>query len=283
MTIGHSHVASLKACAARATLLMAALLSASLFCGCGTREYISPKLPYAQLAIPYTATQLGRSTSLEVLNIARSPAYQFDPNQTREVLLTQGDTVISYSGRSADTRKTWLDMVAFDEYRMTARRKYFFCIDERAERAPGNLNASGSKSSGRLLFPPRRGILFDAQFVIDPEVLTTPYATQEAQLIAILQWLDAQFGRDVTALVGDPAAPAQGGEAIILSGDMVHQVFQGVLVQLHKSPGLAKDLSDEQGIPFPHMSLDEGRIRMLTQNDLAVVKIRVNLPMTDSK
>jgi hypothetical protein len=266
MTTGRPQPAGRQARAARATLLMAALLSASALCGCGT-----PKLPYAKLAIPYTETQLGRSTSLEVLNVARDPAYQFKPDQVRQVLLTQSDTVIGYSGRSRDTRKTWLDMIAFDEFRMTARRKYFFCMDERA--------AGGSR---RLPFVPRPGILFDAQFVIDPEVLTTPYATEEALRIATLQWLAGQFQRDVTALVGDPKNPAQGGEAITLSGAMVNQVFQGALVELDKSPGLARNLGDAQGIPFPHRSLGEGRIQLFAQNDLAAVRIRVNLPMTET-
>jgi hypothetical protein len=275
MTTGTPHAASPQARAARATLLMAALLSASALCGCGTGEYLSPKLPYAQLAIPYAVTQLGRSTSLEVLNVARDEAYQFDPDQVEQALLTQGDTVIAYSGRSTDTCKTWLNLIVFDEFRMTARRKYFFCIDERAERAP-----DGSK---KLLVPPHRGILFDAQFLIDPEVLTTPYATEEAQRAAILQWLAGQFERDVTALVGNPKDPAQGSDAVILSGMMTSQVFQGVLVQLDKSPGLARNLADERGIAFPHMSLGEGRIRLLTQNDLGVVKIRVNFPMADPK
>jgi len=259
----------------RATLFMAALLFAFSLCGCGSGEYLSRKLPYDQLSIPYATTQLGRSTSLEVLNVARDGAYQFDPDQVEQALLTQGDTVIAYSGRSADTRKTWLNLIVFDEYRMTARRKYFFCIDERAERAPDNPK--------KVLFPPRKGILFDAQFVIDPEVLTTPYATEEAQRVAILQWLGGQIERDIAALVGDAKKPAQGSDAITLSGMMTSQVFQGVLVQLNKSPGLAKNLADERGIPFPHMSLGQGRIRMQTQNDLAAVTIRVNLPMAQSK
>jgi hypothetical protein len=275
MITGTPHGANLRARAARATLLMVALLSASALSGCGTREYLSPKLPYTQLAIPYAATQLGRSTSLEVLNVARDGAYQFDPDRVQQALLTQGDTVIAYSGRSVDTRKTWLNLIVFDEYRMTARRKYFFCIDERTERIPDN--------SKKLLFPPRKGILFDAQFAIDPEVLTTPYATEEAQRIAILQWLGGQFERDITALVGNAKQPAQGSDAIVLSGMMTSQVFQGVLVQLNRSPGLARNLADERGISFPHMNLGEGRIRLQTQNDLGVVKIRVNLPMADSK
>jgi len=275
MVIDALHEASPRARVARVSLVMAALLSAFALPGCGGREYLRPRLPYNQLSIPYAATQIGRSTSLEVLNVAREKAYQFDPKQVEQALLTQGDTVLAYSGRSIDSLKTWLNLVAFDEYRMTARRKYFFCADERAERAPDG--------SGKLLFPPRKGILFDAQFVIDPEVLTTPYATEEAQRIAILRWLAGQLDRDVTSLVGDAKRPAQGSDAVTLSGMMAGQVFQGLLAQFDKSPGLAKNLAEERGVAFPHMNLGEGRIRLVTQNDLGAVQIRVNLPMPESK
>jgi hypothetical protein len=272
MTVGTPHAARRKALAARTMPCMAALLFALLLSGCGAGAYFSPKLPYAKLEIPYSSTQLGRSTSLEVLNIVRNPAYQFDPNQVEQVLLTQSDTVIGFSGRSADTRKTWLNLIAFDEYRMTARRKYFFCSDERVR-----------KGIRCPLFSPCKGILFDAQFLIDTDVLTTPYATEEAQRIAILRWLSDQFQRDATALVGNLKAPAQGSDAITLSAMMVGEVFQGVFVELDKSPGLTADLAGERGIPFPHMSLKQGRIRLLTQNELGVVKIRIHLPMTESR
>jgi len=275
MIVDALHEASPGVRVARVTLLMAALLFAFTFPGCGGRAYLSPKLPYHQLSIPYAVTQIGRSTSLEVLNVARDKAYQFDPKQVEQALLTQGDTVIAYSGRSVDTRKTWLNLVAFDEYRMTARRKYFFCIDEQAERAPDD--------SRKLLFPPYKGILFDAQFVIDSEVLTTPYAPEAAQRIAILQWLAGRLERDVVALVGDAKHPVQGSDAVTLSGMMANQVFQGVLVQLDKSPGLAKSLAEERGVAFPHISLGEGRIRLVTQNDLGTVQVRVNFPMVPSR
>lgn len=276
MAIDRSRAVGCKASSARALLFMAALLSASVLAGCGAREYVSPtKTSYARLAMPYSVTQLGRSTSLEVLNVANDPAWQSDVGKAGQALLTQGDTVISYSGRSSDTRRTWLNLIAFDEFRMTARRKYFFYADERAERVPD--------TPRRLLFPPRKGVLFDAEFIIDPEVLTTPYATAEVQRIEILRWLAGQFRRDLTTLVGDPKSPAQGDESILLSGMMVSQIFQAVLAELDQSPGLARNLSGETGIRFPHISLNEGHIRLLTQSDLGAVKIRVNFPMTTSK
>lgn len=276
MTISSPRVAGRNACLARALLCMAALLSASVFTGCeaGGQAGSAPTL-YARLVTPYRVIQLGRSTSLEVLNVAQDPVWQSDRGKTIPVLLTQGDTVIGYSGRSENTRRTWLNIVAFDEFRMTARRKYFFCSDERFDRVPDDPK--------RRLFPRRKGILFDAEFIIDPEVLTTPYATAEAQRIEILRWLAGQFRRDLTTLVGDPKNPAQGDQPIQLSGMMVSQVFQAVLAELGQSPGLAKNLPGETGIDFPHISLNKGHVRLITQNDLGAVKIRVNLPMTKAK
>ena len=260
---------SRKAHAVRAILCIAALLFAAVVCGC---SYVRPdKLPYAKLALPYRHTQLKSTTSLEVLNLARDPAYQFKPSEAEPVLLTQSDTVVAYSGRSTNGLKTWLDMVVFNESRMTATRKYFFCIDERAPTAPGR--------SRHPWIVPRKGLLFDSEFAIDPEVLTTPYATEEAQKIAILKWLAERFKNDVTILVGSPKNPSQGNEQGTVSGMMVNQVFQGILTELVQSPGLAKNLATEQGIQFPHISLGAGRIRLLVENDTAVMTIRVNLPM----
>ena len=253
----------------RGALCMAALLFAAVVPGC---SYVpSGKLSYAKLALPYDRTQLKSTTSLEVLNVARDPAYEFKLADAEPVLLTQSDTAVAYSGRSTNGLKTWLDLIAFDEFRMTAARKYFFCIDERATADPSRPR--------HYLVPPRKGILFDSEFAIDPDVLTTPYATEEAQKIVIVKWLAERFKNDVTILVGSPKNPTQGNEQVTGSGMMVNQVFQGILAELTQSPGLAKNLATEQGIQFPHASLGAGRIRLLVENDTAVLTIRVNLPM----
>ncbi len=253
--------------AVRAALVITALLFATIAAGCS-----SDTLPYAKLSYPYDRTQLKTTTSLELLNLARDPAYQFPPRAAEPVLLTQSDTIIAYSGRSAKGRKTWLDMVVLDELRMTAGRKYFFCIDERTTADPSR--------PGHHWLLPRKGLLFDCECLVDPEVLTTPYATEEAQKIAIVKWLAERVRNDVTAVVGRPKAPAQGNEQIVVSGMMVNQVFQGILAKLAQSPGLAQNLGTDQGIPFPHPSLGEGRLRLLVKDDTAVATIRVNLPLT---
>jgi hypothetical protein len=254
----------------RRSLCIAALLFAIAASGC---SYLRPnRLPYAKLALPYAHTQLRTTSSLEVLSLAHDPAYHFPPRVAEPVLLTQSDTAVAFSGQSRNRRKIWLDLIAFDELRMVAARKYFFCIDERATADPDRPH--------RPLIPPRKGILFDSEFAIDPEVLTTPYATEEAQKIAILKWLAERFKNDVTILVGNPKSPAQGNEQVTASAMMVNQMFQGILTELAQSPGLATSLAADQGIAFPHMSLKEGRLRLLVANETAVLTIRINLPMT---
>ncbi|MCL5278403.1 MAG: hypothetical protein M1376_00665 [Planctomycetes bacterium] len=256
--------------AVRADLVITALLFSIIASGCWDAE--SEKLPYTRLALPYERTQLKSSTSLQVLKIAHDPAYQFLPREAEPVLLTQSDTTIAYSGRSAQGLKTWLNMVVFEGSRMAATRKYFFCIDEHATIDP-------SRPEHHWLVP-RPGLLFDSECLIGPEVLTTPYATEEAQKIALVKWLAERFQGDVTALAGRAGTFAQGNEQIAISGMMVRQVFQSILTKLAQSPGLAQNLGTDQGIPFPHPSLGEGRLRLLVGSDTAVVMIRVNLPLT---
>ncbi len=264
------HPESRRAPALRGTLVLTALLFALVIGGGSCSP--SDRLSYAKLALPYDRTQLRTTTSLDVLNVGHDPAYQFSPREADPVLLTQSDTAIAYSGRSADGRKTWLDLIVFEGSRMAAARKYFFCIDEHATADPSR--------PGHHWWIPRKGLLFDSEFALDPDVLTTPYATEEAQKIAIVKWLAERFKNDVTILVGRPRNPTQGNEQITVSAMMVNQLFQGILAKLAQSPGLAKNLATEQGVAFPHASLGEGRLRLLVQNNAAVMTIRVNLPLT---
>lgn len=232
---------------------------------------VKPKLPYERMAIPYARTQIKASSSLDVLGLVEAPEYQFDPKVVRKQLLNQSNTMVALSGQSANGRKTWVNTVVFDERRMTARRKYFFCSDEKATVNPNNPK--------RRIFPARKGILFEAQFVLDSDILTAPYATAEARQIAIIRWLAERYNQDVRSLTGRADQPVAANELISLSGMMMNQVFQGVLLALSKTPGLARNLRDPQGVEFPHISLDTGRIQMIVTSEVVTMKIRVNLPM----
>jgi hypothetical protein len=258
--------------ALHAVLRAGALWLFAGLCGCAALSYIPPeKLPYAKLADPYNRTQLKASTTLDVLNLSRAPSYQFEADAVGKTLLSQSDTAAALTGQSRSGLKTWVNLIVFDERRMTARRKYFFCSDERATVSP--------TQPKHYLIPPRKGLLFDAQVVVDPKLRTTPYATEETQQIALIRWLAEQFQADVRMLTGSDEKPAQANELVSLAGLMMNQVFRGVLTELEKSPGLARNLGDPEGVAFPHISLDAGRIQVLTQDDVAAVKIRVNLPM----
>ena len=246
-----------------------ALWFLSHLCGCAS---LSPnKLPYAKLADPYHKTQLKATTTLDVLNMTRAPDYQFDADAVGKTLLTQSDTAAALTGESRHGRKTWVNLIVFNEHRMTAERKYFFCSDERIVTAPTDRILA--------LVAPRKGLLFDAEVIIDPEIRTTPYATEEARQIAILEWLVEQVQADVEAATGNDEKLTQANEMVALAGMMMKQVFRGVLIELDKSPGLAGHLSDPAGVEFPHISLNKGHIQMRVQDDLATVTIRVNLPM----
>jgi hypothetical protein len=234
----------------------------------------SGELAYAKLARPYQNTQLQGTNTLEVLAWADSPDYRFDANAVGKQLLSQSDTIVALSGQSVDERKTWVNLVAFDRQRMTASRKYFFCSDESAMVTPGDLFAG--------LGGGRKGLLFDGQLVLDPAIRTTPYATEEARRVAIIRWLAGQFDEDVRRLT-DPAESSIGADELAaLASMMMRQVFQGVLLALDRSPGLAKSLSDANGVAFPHISMGKGGIRMVATNNAVAVKIRVNLPLSVS-
>ena len=61
---------------------------------------------------------------------------------------------------------------------------------------------------------------------------------------------------------------------------MMNQTFQGVLLALGKSPGLARNLTGPRGVAFPHISLNQGRLQMLATDDAVAIKIRVNVPLS---
>ncbi len=154
---------------------------------------------------------------------------------------------------------------------MTARRKYFFCVDERATTAP--------TARGQHLIPPRKGLVFDAELVLAPEIQTTPYATEEARRLAIVGWLMDRFAADVQNLTGEPGQSAQANELVSLAAMMMNQTFRGLRLELNQSPGLARQLSDPKGVAFPHLNMKQGRIHLTTANGLTTVTLRVNLPM----
>jgi len=251
-----------------APLCLLALAGLFSFTGCaGLGEDFSA----TRLATPYRQTRLMGSNTLDVLALTESPEYQFTPEAIDMQLLSQSDRIVALSGRTADKLKTWVNLIAFDERRMAASRKYFFYSDENA--------ANGAIDATLHLLDRRKGLYFDAQLVLDKSIRSTPYATEEARQTAIVRWLAGRFQQDVRDLTHNEDQSVHADELVTLAGWMMNQTFEGVLTALRRSPGLARNLTDARGAPFDHVSLDRGRIRVVVVNDVVTVKVRVSLPM----
>lgn len=246
-----------------------------IICGlysCTALRYVPPsKLPYEKLSAGYDHTLLKTSSTLDVLGIFRSPDYKLNPRYVDVQMLNQSDTIVASSGKSKDGYKSWFCMVVFDERRMTANRKYFFCIDEKATVSP--------TEPKHYMIPPKRALMFNGELILQPELLVKPFATEEAGQIAILRHISESLQKDVSELRGATGELRQGNSILSVSAMVMNQTFSSALLELDKSPVLATKLSDEKGVEFSHITFDKGRIRMIVRDDIAIVKIRLGFPM----
>ena len=232
-------------------------------CGCSVVRHFQPEeCPREELSASYDRTALKTSSTLDVLGRIQSRDHE---------LLSQSDTMVASSGQNKNGYRTWFTMVAFDEHTMVAQRKYFFLVDERAKITPTMLK--------RFLVTPKRGLVFESQVVLETEVLAKPYATEEAGQMAILRQVAERLRADIDDLSGNTDGPSQGNKMLTISGLLMNQVFEAVLLELHKSPVLAKRLSSQSGVEFSHISFDKGNIRMVVEEDIVTVRIGVGLFM----
>jgi len=231
------------------------------FCGCSVVSYFQPdKYPRERLSASYDQTKLKTTSTLDALGKIQT---------LEDELLSQSDTIVASSGQSNNGYKSWFTMVAFDEHKMTAQRKYFFLVDERAKVSPTKIK--------RFLIGPKRGLVFDSQMILQEAVLDKPYATEEARQIAVLQQVVENLCMDIGELSGDTGELGQGNEMLTVSGMLINQAFEAVLLELGKSPVLAKRLSDARGVEFNHISLDKGQIRVIVEGDIVTVRIGLGL------
>jgi hypothetical protein len=232
-------------------------------CGCSIVSNLRPEeCPREELSASYDQTALKTSSTLDVLGKIQSLEHE---------LLSQSDVIVASSGQNKNGYRTWFTMVTFDEYTMVAKRKYFFLVDERAKVSPTKLK--------RFLAAPKQGLVFDTQVVLETEVLDKPYATEEARQIAILRQVAGSLRKDIDELSGDTDGPSQGSETLTISGLLMNQLFETVLLELDKSPVLAQRLSSSSGVEFNHISFDRGSIRMVVEDDTVTVTIGLGLFM----
>jgi len=226
--------------------------------GCSIDQYFKPKeTPYEELSACYGRIKLKATSSLDVLEMLHKPGYELEPGSVE--LLSQSDTAAASLGQSKSGYKTWFTMVVFNEQSMTAERKYFYLVDEKAKTS---------------LISPGEGLIFDGQIILPVEVLEKPYMTEEAKQIAILKWIADSIRKDTDELSKAAANEAsQSYQKLAVSGMFMNQVFKTVLLELDKSPALAKNLSDKSGIQFDHLNFDKGKIQMTVDDSIVTIKI----------
>ena len=229
--------------------------------GCAQPEMLA----YEKLIASYEQTKLKTSGSLDVLGMIHAPEYKVDASSAVTCLVSQGDTVVASLGQDKHGYKTWFTLVAFDEHTMTARRKYFYVVDERASTTP-------TKPLGLLTWP-KHGLEFDCQMVAQTEVLVGPYETEHVRQIAILKHAAENLRRDIDELTKQAGTTSQGSQILTVSGMVVNQVFEAVLMELSKSVVPEQGLIDKSGYQFSHTSFDKGKIRLTIQDDVVTVKI----------
>ncbi len=214
--------------------------------GCCYFDYCKPEQPPYDIELfhSYRQVELNKSTSADVLGIIHRADYE---------LLSQSKSVIVSTGQQKEGYKTWFDMVAFDENELTAKRKYFFEIDEK----PKVLGKS-----------PKEGLRLDCDVVLPAKVLSEPYANENAKRIAILKQILEDFRKDI-------ADVRQDSKALAAAGMLTDQAITSVLTTLNSSPALATRLSEPAGVVFSHIALDKGKIQMVVVDTIARVKIRL--------
>jgi rubredoxin len=220
------------------------------FCGCSLwGDFVGFFKPEGspsdeEIFSSYSLTELKKSSAADVLTVLHRPEYE---------LLSQSKSVVASAGEKKKGYKSWLNMVAFNEDEMTAMRKYLLIVNERP----------------KVLFTePWEGLGFDCEIVLEREILDKPYSNENARRIEILRKVQENAHSDIEELSTD-------NEIISVSGMLINQGLETVLVKLDVSPALAAKLDKKDAVEFDHLSFNKGKIQMVIVDDVARVKMRL--------
>ena len=230
-------------------LIIFLVLSCFILCSCwvlDVKEFLTPEGPPSnkEIAKSYHLTELNKSSAADILPLIHMPEH---------ALLSQSTKVLASQGAKKKGYKIWMSMFTFDEDDLLVKRKYLFIVDEKR----------------KVLFTePRAGLRLDCQMLLESEILEEPYSNENARRIAILENVRENTSKDIKEVAED-------NKMIAVSGAMINQALQKVLVDLDSSPAKAKRLSDSAGLEFSHTSFDKGKIQMVEEGGIATIKIRL--------
>ena len=125
-------------------------------------------------------------------------------------------------------------------------------------------------------FEPEPNLSFDCEMVLDGEILDKPYANENARRIVMLEWVLKNIRDDMSEVSGgDIDKLSRGGKMLTVSGMLINQALETILVELGQSPMLATRLSNDSGVEFDHTNFDKGKIQMVIEGDIVTVKMRL--------
>ncbi|HIJ72069.1 MAG TPA: hypothetical protein HPP87_12020 [Planctomycetes bacterium] len=191
----------------------------------------------------YEQVVLKESSSAQVLSVI----------QQKDEFLSQSESVVAAWGDKRSGSMLWFSSVAFDEDLLTAKRKYSFVADERIK--------------GYWTIPAQK-LRFDAQAVINPQVLAEPYANENARRIAVLKQLLKDYSSDIVQLAPDSQTLTSGSM-------MARRVVNTVITRLEQNPAYATKLDKPNGLDFDHPVLGKGRAGLIITDDIADLTIKV--------
>ncbi len=219
----------------KSLLVLMAVLCVVVVSGC----HMSSKPVFKR----YYLTTVNVSTSAEIIPII----------QAEGEMLAKGENAIASWGEKKKGSIVWFNAVAFDDETSKAIRKYGFV-------------ATPEKQEQRMRF--------DAELVINPDVLNEPYANENAKKIAVLKSILNDFSSDLEPLVKD-------GRALNSASLMVKQLLKKLISDLNASPALAANLENYSGMVFDNMNLGKGKTRMIIVDGVVNLKSWTGTPLKD--
>jgi hypothetical protein len=222
------------------------ILFFAFFCGCATVEFFTPEGPPSnqQLFDNYQSVELMTSNAADVLATINLPEYE---------LLSQSTSVIASAGQKKKGYKQWMNMVAFDEDTLTAKRKYLVIVDERPK---------------ALFVEPWERLIFHCQMALSDQILSEPYANENEFRIGVLQHIQEQFINEIKEVGSD-------NEVVYTSQLLVNQAFTTIMQRLQDYPSEASLLNTTEGMMFEHISFDKGQIHMIIDGNIAKVELQM--------
>jgi hypothetical protein len=236
------------------------LLLAALPGGCSNESSVRRQDVFSQeeLSSPYDHIAVQESLTIDALPKLQRFESERGPLLGGIEAFSQGEHIAVSLGQSKDGRKTWFNMVTFDEYKLDVIRKYFFCVDEDAARFPARV---------------RRGFRFECEMVLDEQVLTQTYPSENAKRLTVLRHIRENLRKDIEEL-GAGGSPEQHNKMLSVCGMLLSQTLEKILLKLESSPVLASKLGESAGVDFEHVNFGDGKVLMVFLEDMVALRIR---------